>query len=133
MKEYVTDTHPVVWYAAAAKGKLSRVATRALAACEAGETVIHVPVPVLVETQFLVKARRIEIAGTLRSWWLELERAHFAFSPLLAEDVFGANELPWAHPDPYDRLIVACARRLGLPLLTADAEIEASGLVTVTW
>lgn len=133
MTEYVTDTHPLIWYAAAAKRKLSRRAAGAFAACEAGAAVIHVPVAVVIETEFLNKARRIEVQGTLRRWWLALEAAHFAFAPILADDVFTANELPWEHRDIYDRLIVAAARRLGVSVITCDEEIARSGLVRVTW
>ena len=35
--------------------------------------------------------------------------------------------------DPYDRLIVAQARVMGLPLITGDAEIQQSGLVRTVW
>ncbi|MFZ5469030.1 MAG: hypothetical protein ACOZIN_06270 [Myxococcota bacterium] len=41
--------------------------------------------------------------------------------------------LAWNHGDVYDRLVVACARRLGVPLTTADAEITDSKLVKVIW
>ena len=35
--------------------------------------------------------------------------------------------------DPYDRLIIAQARVAGLPLITADGEIQDSGLVRTVW
>lgn len=35
--------------------------------------------------------------------------------------------------DPYDRMIVAQARVLGLPLITGDDEIQDSGLVRTVW
>lgn len=35
--------------------------------------------------------------------------------------------------DPFDRMIVAAARVLRAPLLTADAEMHAAALVSVTW
>ena len=38
-----------------------------------------------------------------------------------------------ALPDPYDHLIVAQARVVGLPLITGDGEIRQSGLVRTVW
>jgi hypothetical protein len=35
--------------------------------------------------------------------------------------------------DPFDRLVVATARRLAAPLLTSDEQIASSGLVDVVW
>ena len=33
----------------------------------------------------------------------------------------------------HDRIIVGVARRLGVPLLTADRNITASGLIEIVW
>jgi len=35
--------------------------------------------------------------------------------------------------DPYDRLIIAQARVVGLPLITADEKVQESGLVRTVW
>jgi PIN domain nuclease of toxin-antitoxin system len=48
------------------------------------------------------------------------------------EHVLLADELGFSR-DPFDALIVACARDLDLPLITRDAEIRGSGAVTVIW
>jgi hypothetical protein len=55
----------------------------------------------------------------------------------------GRRSRPWGNrkaaygltvlPDPSDRLIVATARTLGLPLVSADARIVESGLVEIVW
>ncbi len=44
--------------------------------------------------------------------------------PVDAED---AGNLAWAHNDPFDRLLVAQAMRLGFVLLTADRSIRSYG------
>ena len=41
--------------------------------------------------------------------------------------------LPFHHRDPFDRLIIAQARTMGLPLITGDEKIHDSGLVRVVW
>jgi len=44
-----------------------------------------------------------------------------------------APSLALPHADPFDRIIVATAKTLGIPLITRDANIADSGLVKVVW
>ena len=129
---YVTDTHPLVWLAAGQR-KLGRKAARAFRAYAEGEATLFVPAPVVLETWFLRKNGRIRERHSLGSWWSAIASPSLVFEPMTAEDVIEADRLAWGHGDVYDRLIVACARRLGAPLITADAEIAGSGLVDVIW
>lgn len=46
--------------------------------------------------------------------------------------VLGAGRLPAHHRDPFDRVLVAQARHLGVPIVTADPLIRAYD-VTVHW
>ncbi len=129
---FVTDTHPVVWLAADRK-KLGRRAARAFDAYEAGEATLYVPAPVVLETWFLRKNGRIRASTSLGSWWDSVASPSLLFEPMTGEDVVQAERLHWEHVDVFDRLIVACALRLGLPLVTADAAITDSTLVEVVW
>jgi PIN domain nuclease of toxin-antitoxin system len=40
--------------------------------------------------------------------------------PLLADHTRGVASLPWHHPDPFDRMLIAQAQAAGLTFLTAD-------------
>jgi PIN domain nuclease of toxin-antitoxin system len=40
--------------------------------------------------------------------------------------------LPWVHRDPFDRLLVAQAKRHGLVLVSADSALRAYG-VKILW
>jgi PIN domain nuclease of toxin-antitoxin system len=44
--------------------------------------------------------------------------------PVTHADALGVAELPLHHKDPFDRLLVAQARRHGLRLMTADSILE---------
>jgi hypothetical protein len=48
-------------------------------------------------------------------------------------DVLRARELDWSHREMSDRMIVASALRLDLPLVTADRAIAEWGGVEVIW
>jgi PIN domain nuclease of toxin-antitoxin system len=49
--------------------------------------------------------------------------------PVLPIDGENAGDLEWNHTDPFDRLLVAQAMRLGFTLLTADRTIRTFGNV----
>ena len=53
--------------------------------------------------------------------------------PILPEDAEAAGGLDWQHNDPFDRLLVAQAMRLGFVLVTADRSIRAFGNVAQIW
>jgi PIN domain nuclease of toxin-antitoxin system len=44
-----------------------------------------------------------------------------------------AGELDWHRSDPFDRLLVAQAMRLGFILVTADRSIRGYGAVAQVW
>ena len=53
--------------------------------------------------------------------------------PILPIDAETAGALTWRHNDPFDRMLVAQARRLGLTLATADAAIREVGTIAQMW
>lgn len=48
-------------------------------------------------------------------------------------DAEQAGALAWAHPDPFDRLLIVQARRLAATLVTADAAVRDYGKVALLW
>ena len=133
MAAYVTDTNPLLWYAGAARGHLSREALRIFRRCETGEDVLHVPAAVVWETAYLAHAGRIRIPGRFEMWWEEqFSREAFVFLPLDLRQVFEARSA-LNLGDFFDELIVGAARAQHLPLLTRDSGITQSRLVIVRW
>lgn len=52
---------------------------------------------------------------------------------ILPIDCEQAGDLDWQHNDPFDRLLVAQAMRLGFTLVTADRSIRSFGDVAQIW
>ena len=52
--------------------------------------------------------------------------------PITRTQVWAVRDLPLHHRDPFDRLLVAQARDLGIPLVTADEALSAYD-VAVLW
>ena len=68
--------------------------------------------------------------------WFALARSYrgLILEPVTAEDALSSTCLPGEfHKDPADRLIVALARRLQVPLITADGLIRAYPHVDSVW
>ncbi len=128
----VTDTHALVFHAAGG-GKLGPKARATFAAAERQEAIVYVPVAVIWEISLLAGAVRINLRRPVRQFFADLF-SNPAYQPhvLKADQVFDADELRVTR-DPFDGLIVAAARDLGLPLITRDTTIRASGAVRAIW
>lgn len=128
----VCDTHALGYYAVGGR-RLGKQAAAIFDACDAREATIYVPAAVILEFGFVLGGRRILSATPLRDFFEDLF-ANPAYQPidLTPEQVYLADE---ARPnnDPFDGLICAAARRLDVPLITRDAEIERWGQVRVVW
>jgi PIN domain nuclease of toxin-antitoxin system len=101
--------------------------------CERQEAIVYVPTPVIWECGLLARAGRIDLGRSLRAFCDDLF-SNPAYQPLdsTAEHVYAADELRFTR-DPFDALVCAAALAMGLPLITRDAAITASGEVRTIW
>jgi PIN domain nuclease of toxin-antitoxin system len=132
-KIFVTDTHPLVWYATEKFTKLSKKVKLAFDDAVSGQATIYVPSVVLWELSLLVTAGKVRLAASLD----ELVAEHFyaqAIYPLHLEekDILIAHSLRFSK-DMFDKLIVASALRLELPLITNDAQLHATKPCLLYW
>jgi PIN domain nuclease of toxin-antitoxin system len=128
----VTDTHPLLFHAA----RSSRLGARSrelFAAAEAREIIIYVPLCVMWEVTLLSRAARVNLHRPTRAFFEDLfSSPSFQAHPMAPEQIFDAGELRGL-TDPFDALICAAARDLGLPLVTHDSAIVESGFVDTIW
>ena len=128
----VTDTHPLLYYAAGSS-RLGREAAAIFAAAGVGDAIVYVPTAVVMEIVFLTRAGksglRVRPADFFHTLFLNP-----AFQPmeLTPDQVIAAGMLRF-NTDPFDALVVVAARQLELPLVTRDAAIVESQLVEVLW
>ena len=128
----VADTHALLFHASAST-VLGRRAAAHFKACERQQALVYIPAAVIWEVSLLARASRINLRRPIRAFCDDLfsNPAYHGFD-LTPEQVYLADELRFTR-DPFDALIVAAARTLALPLLTRDADIQASGAVRVIW
>lgn len=133
MSIYVTDTHPLIWYAANQKAKLSKKALRIFEKASANQALIYVPTPVLWEIALLIKAGQIGLPQPFAQWAAALNsQAGFEIALLDAAVLETALNVR-VNGDPFDEVIVATALALDLPLTTKDTAITDSQLVEIIW
>lgn len=129
---FVTDTHPLAYYADRRFSKLSKRARSLFDDAQEGAVLISVPTIVLAELTILLRLERLRIPMPFDKWCRDIDaEPGFSIEPLLWTDINEMRQLPFK--DPFDRMIVGTAKRLRLPLITKDAEITDSGLVETVW
>jgi PIN domain nuclease of toxin-antitoxin system len=123
------DTHAVIWcledspeLGRDARAKISRAEEGALAISDI----------TLLEIAMLVSKGKLGVAGVPTTVLEEIAES-FRVLPIDARIAAEAMELPLPQGDPFDRVIVATARRHSLPLITKDRLIVRSKLVPVVW
>ena len=128
----VSDTHALIFHAAGGR-RLGARARAHFAAAEQRDALIYVPVAVVWEVSLLARAVRINLHRPVRAFFDDLF-SNPAFQPhvLDAAQLFDADELRFTR-DPFDALICAAARDLGLSLVTHDAAIASAGVVPTLW
>jgi PIN domain nuclease of toxin-antitoxin system len=129
---YVTDTHPLIWYATGTHRQLLSKVRRAFHAASDAEALIYVPAFVLWEIAILLKVGRIALQEPYGDWTEHLlAQPGFALATVDVRMLAEAYYYPF--PDPFDSVITATAKVMDLPLLTNDAEIHASQLADAYW
>ena len=128
----VTDTHALLYHAGRSS-RLGRGAARHFARAEERQALVYVPAAVIWEVGLLARGGRFNLRRSVRAFFDDLF-TNPAYQPydLTPAQVFDADELR-INADPFDALICAAARDLGLPLMTRDTAIEQSGTVRVIW
>jgi PIN domain nuclease of toxin-antitoxin system len=130
---YVTDTHPLVFWSSNRKTRLGKRARRILQETEQGKHSIIVPIVVLEEINRLVERDVVHLAVPFRRWAEELEHSrNFQVQAYTLEVLIESVSLA-AIRDPADRAIVATARHLRCPLITADETIQDGDWVDTVW
>lgn len=129
----VVDTHVLIWYLDNPE-KVSGPARSVLeeAVLKRGVNVSSIST---WEIYMLINKGRLELRIPAATWVARVEHLSFVhFIPLDNEIARLSVDLPDSvPPDPADRIIIATAKSLGEPLVTADGRIRELSFVQTIW
>ncbi|MBL4900599.1 MAG: type II toxin-antitoxin system VapC family toxin [Colwellia sp.] len=130
----VIDTHVLVWFVNGSK-ELSTTAKKAIEAVLAKDGEIIISSISAWEISMLIEKKRLVLSMDIESWLGQAEQIEgFRFMPVDNEIGYKSTMLPGEfHKDPADRIIVATARKLAVPLVTADEKIRDYEHVKTIW
>ena len=129
----VAGSHAIAWHVQGSK-RLSERAGEVLAEAEAERSLV-VSVATLIDLWYVSQTTRSVTAEQLGALRERLgSSGAVSLEPVTVAVADAATTIPRASvADPWDRLIMATAIALQVPLVTRDSAVRASGLVQTIW
>ncbi len=129
----VLDTHAWVWFVSNPE-LLSKTAEKAVQRAAAQNAAFISSISAW-EVAMLVAKGRMEMTMDVTDWIARSEALpFFRFVPVDNAIAVKAVQLPPPlHPDPADRIVVATALSLGVPVVTKDTKIQGYSRVRTIW
>ena len=130
---FVTDTHPLIWSSNRRFSMLSKKVLRAFEQANAGEIVIYIPSVVLWEAAMLESNQKIKLENGFERWAGNLIAKSGFITAHLETAIISRSVGYNFNNDLFDKMIVATAVEMDLPLITKDVAISESALVEIYW
>jgi PIN domain nuclease of toxin-antitoxin system len=118
--EALLDTHVVIWWFE----NSPTLSKRALAVLADQGNSLYVSAAVGWEIAIKTNVGKFQSAELIGDMPGFVEREGWVELPISLEHAVRAGLLPFHHRDPFDRLLVAQAQALNLPILSADRELD---------
>jgi PIN domain nuclease of toxin-antitoxin system len=130
----ILDTHVLLWWVNGSD-LLSNAAEKAIKRTLTRGSEIIVSSITAWEVSMLIDKGRLSLSMDVESWFAEISQIDgVRFLPVDNEIAIKSTVLPGSfHRDPADRMIVATARKLAIPLVTADEKIRNYDHVKTIW
>ena len=130
----VIDTHVLIWFVNGSK-ELSSKAKKAIKSVMSKEGEIIISSISALGISMLILKGRLVLSMDIESWLDQVKQIEgFRFMAVNNEIGHKSTILPGEfHKDPADRMIVATARKLAVPLVTADEKIRKYEHVKTIW
>ncbi len=118
--EVIVDTHVLLW----AFNEPKRLSKGAISILTNTNNTILVSAAVAWELSIKVNLGKLDALPLLAGLTQRLQRDGFTELPISIAQAVRAGLLPLHHRDPFDRLLVAQAQDLGIPVLSADELLD---------
>ncbi|HXY12972.1 MAG TPA: type II toxin-antitoxin system VapC family toxin [Terriglobales bacterium] len=114
------DTHALIWWF----DDPSRLSQRAYSLLQSSSNSIFVSAAVAWELAIKVNLGKVDALPLISDLASHLAEEGFAELPISLPQAVRAGMLPRHHRDPFDRVLVAQAQDLGIPVLSADPVLD---------
>ncbi len=121
------DTHAFLWW----DNEPAKLSRNVLSACFDPQNQLFLSIVSVWELQIKLQLGKLELRLPLLNVLEDHRRKGLLIAGLEVEDILGLSALPMVHRDPFDRLLVAQARRGGFQFVTRDPLIASYGLTTL--
>ncbi len=130
----ILDTHVLLWWVSGSD-PLSATADKVINGTLSKGSEIIISSISAWEISMLISKSRLILSMDVESWFNEVSQIDgVRFVPVDNEIGIKSTALPGEfHKDPADRMIVATARKLAIPLVTADEKIINYEFVKTIW
>lgn len=129
MSTFLLDTHVWIWMLEDSR----RLRGRQRATVEDADNRLLLSVASLWEMSIKTQSGRLTSPlRTAAQFREQLDLTNVAVVPIEFEHAIAAGALPPHHRDPFDRMIVAQAQSLGIPVLSEDAKLSLYDVDIVT-
>lgn len=128
----VLDTHVLIWWLLDAK-KLSKRALESIEKAEK-EKQLFISTITVWELAMLVKKGRLQLSGETRDLVEQIAKIpSLKILDISSQIALESVLLDYPHPDPADRIIIASAKFLGMPLISKDRKIRSFKEIETIW
>jgi PIN domain nuclease of toxin-antitoxin system len=127
---FVTDTHALLWWFSDSP-KISPYASGIFEKCELGENIIFIPSIVIAEALSIFEKKRIafDFKKLLRKINESDNFVIIALDSTILQKMLDLKDVPELH----DKIIIATARYLNLPVITKDETLQKLSYIKTVW
>ncbi len=128
----VLDTHVLIWWLLDVK-KLSKRALESIEKAEK-EKQLFISTITVWELAMLAKKGRLQLNGKTRDFVGQIAKIpSLKILDISSRIALESVLLDYPHPDPADRIIIASAKFLGMPLISKDRKIRSFKEIETIW
>lgn len=123
------DTHAFIWW----DGEQSRLSPTVLAACQSPENTLHLSLASVWAMQIKIQLGKLSLRVPLAEVLEDQRRNGVSIESVTLPDILALSSLPALHRDPFDRMLVAQAKRGGFQLVSHDPQLPPYRVSVMWW
>lgn len=121
---YLLDTHTLLWLV----NSPEELPDSALRVIQDRTATILISIVIPWEIAIKSKIGKLDGAEILREFELRMTKSQFTMLPTSVSQVIRSGNLPLYHRDPFDRLLIAQALDLAVPIVSNDRVFDLYGV-----